>query len=236
MSKVLVYSCVTGGHDCVTDSVLASISATEPQVSYVLYTDQLSARTKPQSYQSPGSPIQWELRPLLWQDPQCPRRTARWHKVNAHQLPGDYDYTIWIDGSQRIRALPLCQRILRSVPDDTQLAAFQHPLRSCIYDEALACIARKKDRPEVIQKHMERYLREGYPSAHGLVETGCVLRRSTEAVTRFNQLWWEQLAAGSFRDQLSFNYTVRRLGLPYAHLPGSGTKSVFFDFVRHPRK
>ena len=230
MSKVLVYSCVTGGHDHVAKSVLASISAAEPQVDYALYTDLLPARSKSQSYQSPGSPIRWTLCPLLWQDPQCPRRTARWHKINAHQLPGGYDYTIWIDGSQRIRALPLGQRILQSVPDDTQLAAFQHPLRSCIYDEALACIARKKDRPEQIQRQMERYLREGYPSVRGLVETGCVLRQSSEAVARFNQLWWEQLMSGSFRDQLSFNYAAWRLGMAYAHLPGSGTESVFFDF------
>ena len=236
MSKVLVYSCVTGGHDFVTQSVLASISAEEPQVAYVLYTDQVAPQSKFQSYRVSGYPIQWELRPLLWQDPQCPRRTARWHKINAHQLPGDYDYTIWIDGSQRIRALPLAQRVLQSVPDDTQLAAFQHPIRSCIYDEALACIERKKDRPELIQQHMERYLKAGYPSANGLVETGCVLRKSSEVVARFNQVWWEQLASGSFRDQLSFNYAAWLQGMTYAHLPGSGTKSIFFDFVRHPRK
>ena len=52
-----------------------------------------------------------------------------------------------------------------------------HPARKCIYKEAEACIALKKDAREVIEKQIARYRAEGYPKNAGMFETGVVLRR-----------------------------------------------------------
>jgi len=233
MSKVLVYSCVTGNYDNILSAILASTSVAEKGVRYVLYTDKLHAGMPPTHFKAKQSSITWELRPLLWQHPVCPRRTARWHKINSHLLPDSVNYTIWIDGAQKIKKIPLASRILSSVPACTLLAAFKHPWRTCVYQEAAACIKRKKDDIRLLRCQADHYVAEGYPEQNGLVETGCVLRKHCTKTANFNKNWWAQLEQFSSRDQMSFNYAAWQTGITIQHMPGSGTESEFFDYVSH---
>ena len=236
MSKVLVYSCVTGRYDNVVNAILASTGVAEEDVTYVLYTDQLGAGTAPQSYQHRDAAITWELRPLIWSHLLCPRRTARWHKINSHLLPDRVDYTIWLDGSQRIRPIGLKAELLPCLEDRYALATFKHPLRSCVYQEAQACCVRNKDNHTLMQDQVAQYRPRKYPPYHGMVETACVIRKVSHDVTNFNQMWWQQIQEHSFRDQLSFNYVSWCLDFPYGHIPGHREDSLFFDFVPHRPK
>lgn len=236
MSKTLVYSCVTGNYDDLLSAVLASVGAVEKDVRYVLYTDKVQPDSNIFIYTAKHSDITWELHPLLWQHPSCPRRTARWHKINSHLLPGSHKYTIWLDGSQRIKKIPLASRVLASVPKNTLLAAFKHPHRSCVYEETSACMNHKKDDPALLKSQAGHYRKEGYPEGNGLVETGCVLRKNCTEVANFNKNWWQQLEKFSSRDQMGFNYAAWQTGISYHLLPGSGTKSEFFDYVKHKRR
>lgn len=235
MSKTLVYSCVTGNYDDLLSAVLASVGATEKDVRYVLYTDKVQPNSNTFIYTANRSAITWELHPLLWQHPSCPRRTARWHKINSHLLPDNVDYTIWIDGAQKIKKIPLASRIVNSVPARTAMAAFKHPCRTCVYQEAAACIKMKKDDISLLRQQADHYRKEGYPEANGLVETGCVLRKNCTKVANFNKNWWQQLEKFSSRDQMGFNYAAWQTGISYHHLPGSGTESEFFDYVKHKK-
>lgn len=233
MSKVLVYSCVTGNYDNLESGLLASTALAEDSVQYVLYTDQLTAGAPAQNYQHPGCTITWELRPLLWHNPLCARRTSRWHKVNSHLVSGDADYTVWLDGTQRIRKLALGATLIPHLTGDCDLAVFRHPERTCAYLEMYECIRLHKDNVELMRRQMDQYRAAQFPPFNGLVETTCVLRKNTPNVTAFNQLWWQQLQEHSYRDQLSFNYVAWCLDLPYAHIPGHRYISPFFDFVSH---
>jgi hypothetical protein len=233
MSKVLVYSCVTGNYDNLEAGLLASNPVAEDSVQYVLYTDQLTPGSPPQSYHNPASQIDWELRPLLWHNPLCARRTSRWHKINSHLIPTDADYTVWLDGTQRSLKLPLGAMLLQGIGEGIELAAFRHPERTCTYQEMYECIRLKKDNVTLMRQQMAKYREAGFPAYAGLVETACVVRKATPSVTTFNQLWWQQIQEHSYRDQLSFNYTAWCLDLTYGHIPGHRYKSPFFEFVQH---
>lgn len=233
MSKITVYSCITGRYDVVNHTLMRSIGLAEPDVKYVLYTDMV---TQPEMRTNPKASISWEYRPLVWKHPLCRRRTARWHKINSHLLPDDAEYTVWVDGSQRVKPIGIRTQLVEPLAGRYVLAAFKHPDRTCVYQELQACINHKKDNPQLMKMQIDKYRKEGYPAWNGLVETACVFRRNCQNVTNFNELWWQQLNENSYRDQLSFNYAAWKLGQEYGIIPGRRDTSRFFEFVPHKHK
>jgi hypothetical protein len=236
MKKVVLYSCVTNKYDIVENTILASIGCNEEEIKFVLFTDSPLKGDTPKKVTSSGAAITWELRPLVWKHPLCKRRTARYHKVNSHVLNLDADYTIWIDGSQQIKPVPLVKQLVNPLINKYMLASFKHPERTCIYQEMQACRKLRKDNPQLMANQINAYRKEGYPPYNGLVETACVLRKQCDQITEFNKLWWSQIENHSFRDQLSFNYVAWKLKQEYGKIPGSRMKSTFFDFISHGKK
>jgi len=229
---VLVYSCVTGGYDQVAKTLLSRTGISDDRVRYVLYTDQVSSVT-PEAEDDPKTSF-WTLRPLLWRHPLCSRRTARWHKVNSHKLDVSSLVTVWIDGSHRFKeGVNVVDDLVAQATRLTDLATFKHPERNCVYQEILACKQFRKDNPVLMDAQINRYRAEGYPAYAGMVETSCVVRKSSAAVTQFNNAWWQQIEAGSYRDQLSFNYVARKQNFLYGIVPGDRVNSPFFEYVGH---
>jgi hypothetical protein len=99
----------------------------------------------------------WEVRePLnIFIDPN---RNAKIHKVLAHQFL-DCEYSLWIDGS--ITLLVPLQNLINEYLKDSDIALFKHYKRDCIYDEAEVCKKMKLDYPEIIDKQMEKYKKQG---------------------------------------------------------------------------
>ena len=159
----------------------------------------------------------WKIRPVSGGD--NPRRVARHCKTCLPLLLENYDYCLWMDGCFRLKVNPWS--IARDVlSETTHMAAFKHESRDSVYDEYKACVRLKKDDPETMRKQVARYRAAGYPEGAGLAETGCVLRRNVPSVRTFSSLWWEEVAAGSVRDQLSFDFVCWSLGMKYATYPG----------------
>ncbi len=148
--------------------------------------------------------------------------------MNSHLITNKP--ALWIDGSQRITAplLPLFESLKHR-----QIATFKHPDRTCVYQEVKACQSLRKHNAELMNRQVARYQKEGYPPFNGLVETAVLFRQPTVEVERFNYIWWEQIHTGSYRDQLSFNYSISKTGIQYVHIPGDRTKSPWFEFVPH---
>jgi hypothetical protein len=225
-----VYSCIAGGYDD-AKHLLSGQPRTWPDVRFCLYTD------------TPGLGEYcngWQIKPFhrSGSEQSTPQRVARWHKLNAHlALPLDTEYSIWIDGSQKFKLdvdpWTLLQRSLPTLSPHIGLAAFKHPQRNCIYQELEACLKLKKDEPQLMREQIARYRTEGYPAELGLVETACVVRRHSAWQVQFNTAWWRELAEGSVRDQLSFNYVAWKTGTSYGHVPGRRDRSDFFEFLPH---
>ena len=120
------------------------------------------------------------------------------------------------------------------------IATFKYPdiygKRTCAYDEASACIQRGKDASDTINSQMRRYREEGFPANYGLAETTIVVRENTVRVARFNDAWWSEIAGGSRRDQLSFDYSCWRQGVKYNWLPGHRLQNCFARYIQHKER
>lgn len=161
----------------------------------------------------------WGVRPAC-SISSDPVRNARHHKVLVHQWLPHLEYSLWIDGNVTLTIDGRLSSLAELYLKDADIAVFRHRVRSCIYDEAVACTEQKKDDPDVIQRQIERYRREGYPRFRGLAETAIVLRRHSARTAAFCECWWDEISQGSRRDQLSFDYVAWKTGMHYACLPG----------------
>lgn len=157
-----------------------------------------------------------------------PVRSAKEYKILPHVYFPQYQYSIWIDGNYLVEDnIP---ELINFSLCKYNMAAFNHnktkgDARDCIYDEFAAIIklgeqnGYYKDSPEIMQKQINRYLKEGYPPHNGLIFGSILIRRHNEHdVINTMELWWKEILAGSRRDQLSFNYIVWKTGLKFLYL------------------
>lgn len=181
MAKPLVvYSAMFGGVDTVPPPLVPG--------RFVLFTD--------------GDKVEgWET--IRVPEPRNPRRAARHFKVLAHKYFPDA-ITLWTDSNVQLAVDP--KTILDELLADADVGVFRHPIRDCIYDEALACIVKRKDNETVIRDQMARYRTDNFPEHYGLAETPILARTGHARVIEFNELWWYEIGHGSVRDQLSFDY------------------------------
>lgn len=149
-----------------------------------------------------------------------PCRTAKFSKVmSPWYWWGVDDYSVWVDGSITLNEGTDFAALIDEHLKFVDIAVMKHPHRTCVYQEAEACIKRNKDDPRVIERQVERYMNDGHPSNHLLSETGVLIRRHTENTKRFCSMWWDEITRGSRRDQISFPYVAWKLKIPYVQIP-----------------
>lgn len=204
MGDIVVYSAVFGNYDTLRPARYPSVCFTDGGMRPV---------------------AGWDYRTIYAnKDPKWANRHC---KIMVHKHLG-VEYSIYHDGNIEMLIDP--QEAIARWLKDADIAMFAHPSRKCIYDEALACLILHKALASAVEPHMARYKQEGYPMSNGLAAGWVVIRRHTEAVERFNALWWEEYNKGAKRDQLSFNYVCWKLGIQYAIIPGNlfrGTSKAF---------
>jgi len=144
--------------------------------------------------------------------------SSRYYFNQSCLVMPDYEFTIMHSSAAHITASP--ERFLELLPNGIDIACWKHPHRENVYQEADACIRFGKDKPEIINAQMERYRAEGFPES--VVLSACILlvRRNTPELREFETFWWNEVKNGSCRDQLSFDYTRWKLGIPIARIPG----------------
>lgn len=147
-----------------------------------------------------------------------PRRAARYWKANAHVALPEARVSLWVDASIAIVAPMNLQRLAGLFLKDHDICVFNHHARSSIAQEADACKMLGLDEPRLIDDQLAGYYADGFPDAQ-LAELPVILRRHTPAVQGLNEAWWSEIAAGSHRDQLSFNYVAWKTGVRYESFP-----------------
>jgi len=136
-------------------------------------------------------------------------KSARLYKIMPY-FWHEHDISLWVDSNIKMSNGFDADEALEWMGDADMLMV-EHG-RDCIYDEARACIERKKDSPKVIMKQIKHYESEGYPTNEGLFATGFMMRRHNDRVHELMMEWWNQVAEYSHRDQLSFNYALWKTG------------------------
>lgn len=221
--RIVVYTCIVGR---ITDELRLPVETAAQHcgdVDFVCFTDR--AR-----YGDAFGP--WRVLPPAWSHPSVPRRTARWHKALPHRILPGYDVWVWCDGCFELRVPPRPFAV-DALAHGPALATFRHHERDCVYREAEACKRLRKDDPAVLDAQAARYRDAGFPPRLGLVETTCVIRRDTPEVRAFDEAWWGEMAGGSLRDQVSFNYVAWRRGFAYHCIDGWRERNKYFNFYPH---
>ena len=160
-------------------------------------------------------------------------KNARMIKLLSHLFLINYKYSLWIDGSVRLRGENINELVQKNRPQE-HIMLHQHVHRYCVYDELKACIYAKKDNKEVMQKQIKQYRDAGFPEHHGLVETAELFRQHRHPhIKRVNLDWWHELHTHSIRDQLSFNYVCWKNNFHYTIMDGIQWVDRYFNLYQH---
>lgn len=216
MTKIAVFSCITGGYDALRPPVRL-----EPGIDYFCFSDAAST--------TPG----WTAAAIA----DCRYAGAaanRWVKMRPHAQPllAPYDATLYLDGSIEIVG-DLRGFIDECLAREEDVLMYDHPFRDCAYDEAFACAQFGLDTIGRIGRQMRGMRAAGFPEHHGLFEAGVIFRRRSAAVEVLMDDWWAAFLAGAQRDQLSLPFVAWQHGLRIGSLGRSDPRFGHRVFKLH---
>lgn len=217
-ARVCVFSCNTGGYDKPVDHTRRIKGA-----DYILFTDQ------------PVEVGSWHVRKTAFWDHRAVR-IARFCKTNPQQLLSNYDIAIWVDGNVQIRG-DITKYIEKVLAQNASFGVVSHPYRDCLYSEAEILKLLNRDSPEVIDRQIAEYRRQGFPEKFGLTETNFLIMdlQRNETQDALN-IWWSEINRHSFRDQLSFDFACWKAGAKRVSLfdeGGSVRSNADFTYFKH---
>ena len=215
-SSVVVYTCLTAAREPLREDQLVSLESAREQ--FVAFVD-----TRVET-------LVWEQK-VIETTERSARRSARYIKLLAHRHI-DSEFSLWQDANVALR-VPLSQ-LCTDWLTGYDLAVFRHRTRDCLYKEAQICKEKLLDDPEIIDQQTARYRTDGFPENAGLAETSVVLRRHSARMERFNELWWEELSAGSVRDQISFMVAAKKAGIRVRLVTPTKFEHPYFSMTVRP--
>ena len=197
--KIVVYTVCVGGYDDILPPTVI-----DPDVRYVAITDG-------------DAPAPWQVISAPPSERSL-RHQSRYCKIMGPSLFPKADWTIYHDGQLQLSVLPseLLQEC-RKWQQEKDLYLFNFHDRNCIYEEASEVARIGKDDWQNLSKQVLRYRAEGFPEASGMYLGGMLIRnRSCKA---FNETWWNEVSSGSYRDQVSLPYALKKSGVNFGSLP-----------------
>jgi GT2 family glycosyltransferase len=222
-NRKVVYTAVTGNYDS-----LKTPSTVEPGWDYVCFTDNFETKSDfwdVRCYESD------KLIELGAQKAENSRRLSKFFKMHPHLLLSEYDESLWIDASLRIKGS--IDEYVRRYLKKSDMLCLIHPDRNCIYEEAYMCIDRGLTVESQTLQQIERYRNEGLPEGFGMPVGGIIYRKHTQTIEEFNALWYQETMAATPRDQLSFVFCCWKLALPFDFSYCDLFDNPYFEFYRH---
>lgn len=146
---------------------------------------------------------------------ETPRMQAKWFKLAPHKLFASQD-VVWVDANMEVTYSGFARAALASRHDG--FAAWRHPRRDCIYEEAEASIGveaqgGKYDR-QTICDQVDAYRKEGHPAHGGLFACGTLAwDLSNDLPRRLADAWLTECELWSPQDQVSLPVVAARVGL-----------------------
>lgn len=170
----------------------------------------------------------WTLRSLAPRLPGDPVRSARFAKLHPHLLLPDFNESLYIDCSVRLRQPP--QALFAALLDGqaSPLACLAHSHRSSVLDEVRAVLELGYDDPALIRRQVAAYAALGLRGDGPLAWCGLLLRRHHHSkLVRFSALWWEQVLRFSRREQIAFPFLAEQQGFRAVLHPLDNERSPF---------
>jgi len=224
--NVIVYTSITNNHD----NLKLQPTFKEDRDISIEYRAYLDKETTDISMKGPAV-AQWSVREAIdiFRDP---KRNCQIHKVLSHLFIPEYDFSIWIDGSVKLKA-PIIKLLKDNIMLGPDISLLWHSERDCIYKEAEDCLRFGLDDSNKIYDQLRLYQQAGYPEHYGLSETPVIIRKTTDDVKTFNSLWWSILTRYSKRDQLSFDFVRWHTGIEVDHIDGNIHNNDYFTLDKH---
>jgi hypothetical protein len=214
--RKVVYTCLFGDYERFNDFEYER----SPDIDFVLFTDDAQIVSR-----------QWKTI-VLPRSMLDAARTVREIKTQPHRFLVDYDWSLFVDNTVRLKVSPqqIFDEYLASA--DSPYVCFRHYRRDCVYAEAEIVKAAQLDDPARIDAQMKFYRELGYPAQNGLAKNTFILRRHHEGpLPKIMEAWFQQILLWSRRDQLSLNPTFWFFGFSPSYLP---LRFADFDILEWP--
>lgn len=196
--KTCVYTVLLGGYD----QLLPQPVAGESTADFICFTDDPELRSD-----------DWTIQLVEPRFPQDLHRSSRVYKILGHEILEQYDATLCIDASVRLRQTP--EAILESwLTDGHDMALVKHSYREQVLDEFDEVIRLNyDDRARVYEQLVDYSIT--YPEVLAAKPHwgGMLARRTTPDVARAMRLWFDHVLRYSRRDQLSLMLALTRGGI-----------------------
>ncbi len=224
MPSLIIYTCVTSNYDWILPPIWRS-----PSLKYICFTNVLNFKCKG-----------WEIRTLpSLVDGFSPALKNRYCKMFPWKILPPHDWSIYIDAN--IRVISNLSPIVNAIHESNlEIAAFRHPFRSTIFQEADACKQLNKISARdyaVLDHQLNRYITEGMPIDSKLFENNVIIRSGhSHQLPSVMALWWEELKGGIKRDQISFPYVIWKTQTSiYSLMFSIRDENPYFRIVPHRR-
>lgn len=149
------------------------------------------------------------------EDRRHPRIAAKEPKLRPWRYAGEGPW-IWMDGSFEVVS-PNFVKELIDATEGHAISQWTHPQRDDIYDEAVVSAPMPKYESQPIAEQADHYRKIGHPANWGLWATGLIVYR--ERCDYLADLWWAEMNAWGYQDQISQPVALRAAGMRPHPLP-----------------
>lgn len=217
--KVVLYTCIFGDIDKPKSIKFRN------NFDYILFTDQKDIKVRG-----------WDVVYIPQNNLISNIKLARFYKHHPIQLFPNHKTSVWLDATHyQIGSI-------ESLIDQSDISAMQHFSNKTLKQELNLCIQLKKDDEQVMSKQVERYYQNGYVDQNQFFCTTCLIRRHSQVIYEFQEMWWNEIDKFSIRDQLSFSYCLWKKNISCSTIPGfcrrlphlqNDNYSEYFKIVPH---
>ena len=188
--KGILYSAITGGYDEIIEPEYVG------DLEYILLTDKA-----PKGYKG-----KWQIREIPNPDNLPANRFARYLKMHPYEFFPDYDWSVYIDGKQKI--VGDFREYVRLFGKKSGMICFPHYDTNTLKAQADAIISNKKAPEQELIRQLENYKKRGYKDKGYMAETACIVRdHHDEKLKKVMDDWWKEIISYNHnRDQMSFDY------------------------------
>lgn len=212
MVPLVVCTCIIGGREPLRPLAFA------PETPHVLFTEQAVSLAG------------WDVRrPVRIQ--AHAGLTAAWHKLHVAELFPDAAAVLWLDGNIQPRGdlAPWAGTRLTTAP----LGVYLHHRDRTTAQAVEGAIRNRLDEPQVLYQQLRLQQLSGFRD-DCFFTTSVVLYRPSPALAQLVEVWWDWVAHGSWRDDLSLPYALWRTGMSPSLLGDTSAAARTDLFTVHP--
>lgn len=173
-----------------------------------------------------------------------PRKSNRYYKWCAFKVFPEYDIILYLDSRVQLKNTPATLEKINHYADEiypprkASAIFFKHPLRKCLYREAVIVRHCKLEKEENIDDFVSMLEKKEFPTDYGLTENNLFLiATKNEPFHDAFEHMWEIISEKCRRDQVLFMYIVWVYNLKnHILFKTNAEKKMLFDLnVKQPQ-